>query len=191
MAAPGIKAIIFDCFGVLYLGAHRALEERWPQYSEELNNLSYQLDYGFIEKDEFLQKSGEVVGQSAEKINDILESEHNLNSPLITYIEQQLKPHYKIGIISNIGRGWMQNMFDEYLLDNVFDSVIQSGDEGVTKPHPQIYELCAERLGLEPEQCIFIDDLPENIAGADAAGMQGLVYGNLYDLKKELPELLK
>lgn len=191
MAAPGIKAIIFDCFGVLYLGAHRALEERWPQHATDLDNLTRQLDYGYMDKDEYCQAAADIVGSSAQKIEDILKSEHTLNSPLINYIERDLKPKHKIAMISNIGRGWLQNMFDDYLLHDVFDEVIQSGDEGVTKPHPQIYELCAERLGLEPEQCIFVDDLPENIAGADAAGMRGIVYGNLYDLKKELTELLK
>ncbi len=172
------------------MGAHRALEERWPEHRAELNNLSYQLDYGFIEKAEFLQKSGEVVGVSGEKIDDILSTEHTLNAPLVSYIEKELKPHYKIGMISNIGRGWMQNMFDDYLLNEVFDVVVQSGDEGVTKPHPRIFDIAAERLGLEPEDCVMVDDLPENIAGADAAGMHGVVYGNLRDLKKELGKLL-
>ncbi len=188
MAAPDIKAIIFDCFGVLYLGAHRALEERWPEHAIELDNLTRQLDYGYMDKDEYCLQASKIVGVEPAKIEDILKSEHTINAPLVSYIEYELKPKYKIGMVSNIGRGWIQNMFDEHLLNNVFDVVVQSGDEGVTKPHPQIYELCAERLGLEPEECLFIDDLPENIAGADAAGMQGIVYGNLYDLKKELPK---
>lgn len=182
----GIKAIIFDCFGVLYMGAHRALEERWPHHAIELDNLTRQLDYGYMDKDEYCLQASKVVGVEAAKIEDILRSEHTINAPLISYIENDLKPKYKIGMVSNIGRGWIQNMFNEHLLNDVFDVVVQSGDEGVTKPHPQIYELCAERLDLEPEECLFIDDLPENIAGADAAGMQGIVYGNLYDLKKEL-----
>ena len=190
MAAQDIKAIIFDCFGVLYLGAHRALEERWPKHATELDNLTRQLDYGYMDKDEYCKVAASIVSSSPQKIEGILKSEHTLNSPLITYIEKELKPHYKIGMVSNIGRGWIQNMFDEYLLENVFDVVVQSGDEGVTKPHPQIYELCAERLELETDECLFIDDLPENVAGADAAGMRGIVYGNLYDLKKEIAEVV-
>lgn len=185
-----IRAIVFDCFGVLYLGAHRALEERWPQHAVELDNLTRQLDYGYMNKDEYCRVSGEIVGVEAQKIEDILKSEHTLNAPLITYIEKILKPHYKIGMLSNVGRGWIENMFDEYLIHDVFDAVVQSGDEGVTKPHPQIFELCAERLQLEPEQCLMIDDLPENIAGADVTGMPGIVYGNLRDLKTELEKLL-
>lgn len=191
MAAPDTKAIIFDCFGVLYLGAHRALEERWPEHAVELDNLTRQLDYGYMDKDEYCLQASKIAGVGPEKIEDILKSEHTMNAPLVAYIEKELKPKYKIGMVSNIGRGWIQNMFDDYLLHDVFDVVVQSGDEGVTKPHPQIYELCAERLELEPAECLFVDDLPENIAGADAAGMQGVVYGNLYDLKKELNELLK
>ena len=50
--------------------------------------------------------------------------------------------------------------------------------------------LTAERLEVEPEECIMVDDLPENIAGADAAGMHGIVYGDLNKLKKELNKLL-
>jgi putative hydrolase of the HAD superfamily len=191
MAAQDIKAIVFDCFGVLYLGAHRALEERWPKHATELDNLTRQLDYGYMDKDEYCRVAADIVGSTAQKIEDILKSEHTLNSPLITYIEKELKPKYKIAMVSNIGRGWIQNMFDEYLLENVFDVVVQSGDEGVTKPHPQIFELCAERLDLDTDQCVMVDDLPENIAGADAAGMRGIVYGNLRDLQKELAELLK
>ncbi len=68
--------------------------------------------------------------------------------------------------------------------------MVVSGDEGVTKPHPQIYELMAERLSLQPEECLMIDDLPENAAGADAAGMQAMVYGNLFDLKSDLQRKL-
>lgn len=173
------------------MGAHRALEERWPEHATELDNLTRQLDYGYIDKDEYCKTAGEIVGQTAEKIEDILRNEHSLNAPLVSYIEKELKPHYKIGMISNIGRGWIQNMFDDYMLHDVFDAVVQSGDEGVTKPHPQIFELAAERLGLEPDECVMVDDLPENIAGADAAGMSGIVYGNLYDFKKELFKLLK
>lgn len=185
-----IKAIIFDCFGVLYLGAHRALEERWPDHAVELDNLTRQLDYGYLNKDEYCQAAAKVVGVESNKIENVLASEHTLNHPLVTYIEQSLKPNYKIGMLSNIGRGWLQNMIEDYLLEDVFDGVVQSGDEGVTKPNPQIFELMAERLGVEVEECVMIDDLPENAAGADAAGMKGIVYGNLRDLKIELTELL-
>lgn len=190
MAAPVIKAIIFDCYGVLYLTAQQSLAERWPQHSKEIFNTRQQADYGMLSRKQYIERISQLVGADEEQVANISALSHTLNHPLITYIENELKPHYKIGMLSNIGRGWIQNMFDEYLLDTIFDAVIQSGDEGITKPHPRIFDLAAERLGVESEECIMIDDLPENIAGADAADMRGIVYGNLHELKKELSKLL-
>lgn len=185
-----IKAIIFDCFGVLYLTSDRSLAERWPEHANEILNIRKQADYGTLTRQEYIAQIAQLVGVAESQVAEFSAGSHTLNHPLVTYIEKELKPKYKIGMLSNIGRGWIQNMFDDYLLHDVFDVVVQSGDEGVTKPHPQIFDLMAERLGLEPEECLMIDDLSENIAGADAAGMSGIVYGNLRDLQKELSKLL-
>lgn len=186
-----IKAIIFDCFGVFYLDAHASLVEHFPQSQAELEDLRRQTDYGFLGRQDYTEAVARLVGVSKEEVEKTILQEHAINQPLVEYIETELKPNYKIGLLSNIGRGWIQNFFDENQLHNLFDAVVLSGDEGITKPHPQIYELIAERLGVNPEVCVMIDDLPENAAGADAAGMKGIVYGNLRDLKKELAELLK
>lgn len=185
-----IKAVVFDCYGVLYLTAQQSLAERWPQHAREILNIRQQADYGMLSRQQYIERISQLVDTDAATVANISSLSHTLNNPLVTYIEKELKPQYKIGMLSNIGRGWIQNMFDEYLLDNVFDVVVQSGDEGVTKPHPRIFDLTAEKLEVEPEECIMVDDLPENIAGADAAGMQGIVYSNLYDFKKELGKLL-
>ena len=191
MAAQDIRAIIFDCFGVLYITAEKSLIERWPQHANEILDIRKQADYGVFNRQQYIQQISQLVGENPEKVANISVSSHTLNHPLVTFIETELKPRYKIGMLSNIGRGWLQNMFDDYLLEGVFDVVVQSGDEGITKPHPRIFDLTAERLGVEPAQCIMVDDLPENIAGADAAGMEGIVYGNVDDLKTELSKLLK
>lgn len=185
-----VKALIFDCFGVLYLGAYRAMEEAYPNKALELSELTKQADYGFIDQPTYVQQIIELTGASEKEINEMIVDEYRLNTPLVEYIKRELKPHYKIGMVSNIGRGWIQNFFDEYQLDDLFDAVVLSSDEGVLKPHPQIYELAAERLECEPEECLMIDDLPENIAGADAAGMTGIVYGNLKTLTEELRDFI-
>lgn len=185
-----VKAIIFDCFGVLYLGAYRAMEEKFPNKALELSELTKQSDYGFIDQREYMQAIIDLTGMSVSEINKLIVDEYHLNQPLIDYIRLELKPHYKIGMLSNIGRGWIQNFFDEYQLHDLFDAVVLSGDEGIVKPHPQSFELIAERLGYEPEDCLIIDDLPENIAGADAAGMRGVVYGNLHVLQGDLRSIL-
>lgn len=185
-----VKAIVFDCFGVLYLGAHRALEEKFPDKAQELDELTRQSDYGFITQAEYVAAAMDITGASQDDIYSLVISSYHFNEPLSQYIRTTLKPRYKIAMLSNIGRGWIQNFFDEHQLHDLFDTVVLSGDEGVVKPHPQVFELVAERLELEIEECLMVDDLPENIAGADAAGMKGIVYGNLRDLTQDFNKRL-
>lgn len=185
-----IKAVIFDCFGVIYQGPHRGLEEKFPQHALALSDLTSALDYGILSEDDYIEKVSQLLEISGEEVRQIVINKYHLNTELVSYIVDEIKNEYKIGMISNIGRGWIQNFFDEHQLHDIFDELVLSGDEGVTKPHPQIYELMGERLEVGVEECVFIDDLPENIAGADAAGMHGIVYGNLRQMKQELGEII-
>lgn len=185
-----IKAIVFDCFGVFYLDSHDMLVEHFPQVQQELDDLRRQADYGFIERQDYLNEVVQLTGTKQSKIEHIILGEHRVNQPLIDYARRELKPHFKLGLLSNVGRGWMDNFFDVESRNELFDAVVLSGDEGITKPHPQIYELMAERLELEPAACLMVDDLPENAAGADAAGMKATVYGSLYDFKIDLKRIL-
>jgi putative hydrolase of the HAD superfamily len=61
-------------------------------------------------------------------------------------------------------------------VDSLFDVVVRSDQVGMRKPDPEIYLLAAERLGLEPERCVFVDDLAQNVDGARAVGMEGIVH---------------
>jgi epoxide hydrolase-like predicted phosphatase len=58
--------------------------------------------------------------------------------------------------------------------EELFDTVVISGEVGMRKPEPEIYLLAASRLGVEPAECVFVDDLAPNIRGALAAGMTGI-----------------
>ena len=57
------------------------------------------------------------------------------------------------------------------LLAELFDGVVISGEVGIRKPAPEIYALGAERIGLEPGACVFVDDLPFNLEPAAELGM--------------------
>ncbi len=58
----------------------------------------------------------------------------------------------------------------------LFDQVVISGEVGLRKPDPEIYLLTARRLGAEPAECVFVDDLPPNVRGAVAVGMVGVLH---------------
>lgn len=192
MAAPvtnGIKAIIFDCYGVMYVDSHRSLKQEYPDLAQDIADLSQQSDYGWIDREQYLQGLSELTGEPTSTITEFILTEHHLNRPLVAHIAE-LKVQYKIGMLSNVGRGWLDDFFAQHNLKHLFDTVILSGEEGMTKPSPEIFELAAERLGVAPGECIMIDDIQENCNGADAAGMRAIHYRSITQLTSDLDHML-
>jgi epoxide hydrolase-like predicted phosphatase len=77
----------------------------------------------------------------------------------------------RTGLISN---SWSVDHYDRSLLTELFEQTLISGELGMHKPQPEIYRLAAERLGVAPEACLFVDDLQENCDGAEAVGMTAI-----------------
>jgi putative hydrolase of the HAD superfamily len=77
----------------------------------------------------------------------------------------------KTGLISNT---WGVNPPED--ASGLFDVVVLSGREGLRKPQPEIYLLAAERLGVPPAACVFVDDLPANVEGAAGVGMTAILH---------------
>ncbi len=118
----------------------------------------------------------------------VLEQGGEPNGELLGYIKNQLRPKYKIGIISNSsGRGIQQVLANRL---DLFDDIVVSAEVGLFKPQPEIYQLAAKRLKLRPSECVYIDDENYRVDGALNAGMQGIVYTDFGQMKKELENLL-
>jgi putative hydrolase of the HAD superfamily len=93
----------------------------------------------------------------------------------------------RTGLISNsMGAG----RYDRSTFPELFDGVVISGDEGVHKPEPAIYQLGCERVGLAPSECVFVDDLRENCEGAEAVGMTAVLHRGAEQTLPRLEELL-
>lgn len=184
-----IKAIIFDCYGVLYVDSHRSLKQEYPDLAQDIADLSQQSDYGWIDREQYLQGLSELTGESTNSLTEFILTEHHLNRPLVAHITE-LKAQYKIGMVSNVGRGWLDDFFAQHNLKHLFDTVILSGEEGITKPNPDIFTLVAKRLGVETAECIMIDDIQENCNGADAAGMRSIHYRSITQLTNDLQSML-
>lgn len=75
-------------------------------------------------------------------------------------------------------------------LVDFFDGVVISGAEGMRKPDPRIYRLAAERVGVPPEECIFVDDVARNVEGAVAVGMHAIHHSDPDVTVPELERLL-
>jgi putative hydrolase of the HAD superfamily len=77
------------------------------------------------------------------------------------------------GLISN---SWGAGMYDRDLLAELFDAVVISAEVGIRKPDPQMYRLGAEAIGLEPAECVYVDDIGGNLKPARALGMVTVLH---------------
>lgn len=190
MAAPGIKAVIFDCFGVLYVDHKKSLLASVPfEKQKQLADVFTSNNYGFFGRKDYLEQVAAITGMTVEEVSAYMAHEHRINSPLVSLITEQLRPEYKIGLLSNIGREWIDDFFSKHQLHDYFDEVVLSGEEGITKPHPSIFELIASRLGVDPSECVMIDDIEENCEGAEIAGMYAIHFRDNKQLLDELYRL--
>lgn len=111
------------------------------------------------------------------------------NQALIEFISTELKPRYKLGLLSNTSPEWMREFLTKNQLQGLFDTVVISGEEGIVKPSPVIFERTVERIGLAPGECIMIDDIEENCESAEGIGMKSLLYTSNEHLLTALKEL--
>ena len=88
-----------------------------------------------------------------------------------------------------VSNSWSTDHYDRELLAELFDTSVISGEVRMHKPEPEIYLLTAKRLGVEPEACLFVDDLQENCEGAEAVGMTALRHRDAAETIAKLAEL--
>ncbi len=119
----------------------------------------------------------DVGGVLVDEREDIVEENINL--------VKELKEGYQLGIISN--RPSIDTQKKE--IYNLFDWVIISGDTGFCKPQEEVYRIMLGEMNLNPDQVIFIDDLYENVEGANRVGINGILYNNPSELREAIVKL--
>jgi len=187
-----IKAIIFDCFGVLITPGRTVLYQDYPQFKTEIHDLELQSDYGMISRQQFDDLLAKLTGLKLKEVEPRYWDVNVRNEPAINWIrELKLSSKYKTGLLSNVGIGWLSDFFSKTELTDLFDTVILSSNVGIIKPDPRSFELMAEQLGVSPHECVMIDDTPSNIDGAGHADMQGIVFKSVHQAQAELKKVLE
>jgi epoxide hydrolase-like predicted phosphatase len=133
-----------------------------------------ELETGRVSEDEFERRFGERLG--VDDPTDLIDSMFRgmkTCEPIVAAVRAAGSRGIKTGLISN---SWSTSHYDRTLLEELFDTVVISAEDGLHKPEPEIYRLAAERLAQPPESCVFIDDLRENCAGAEAVGMTAILH---------------
>jgi HAD superfamily hydrolase (TIGR01509 family) len=189
-----IKAVIFDCFGVLAGEGLVPFRERHFGHDEQLlktsKQLSRQMVLGEITFNEMLQKFAKAASMDYEDaVKEIEALSHVKNMELLAFIKTSLKPIYKIGVLSNIPENKFEMIFDEED-DALFDAKALSWQIGYAKPEPRAYHIAAEMLGIRPHEAIFIDDRNAYLKGAESVGMATIKYESFLQFTIDLNQLI-
>jgi epoxide hydrolase-like predicted phosphatase len=90
---------------------------------------------------------------------------------MVTLVRRAREAGIRTALLSN---SWSMSAYDRDAWEQTFDAVVISGEVGMRKPDREIYVHTAGLLGLDPGECVFVDDLAGNVYGAVAAGMVGV-----------------
>ena len=198
-----IKNIIFDMGGVLLNFSPRSYVDRYNLPEEDkqilLDKIFYDyrwplLDFGYYdtEKDLYYDVKDEIPQRLWKYAEDVITT---WRKGELTFIEgtadivAELKNKgYGIYLLSNAGPNhkdyWPKIKGSQY-----FDGVMVSAVEKMYKPCIEIFEHCLKKFNLRAEECVFVDDLAVNCAGAYMAGIKPVVFKNAKQLREDLKKL--
>jgi putative hydrolase of the HAD superfamily len=111
-------------------------------------------------------------------------------NPEVCDLVPLLAPRYRLVLLSNTNElhaAFFQRSFADVLRH--FDHLVLSFEIGIRKPLAGFFEHCQRLAGAAPQDCIFIDDLPDNVGAAQALGWHGIVYKPGNDLPGALERL--
>ena len=197
-----MKGLIVDFGGVLttnVFDSFRAFGEaerldpqtvkRAFREDREALSLLRELERGDIAVEEFEPRFGERIGVTdTEGLVGRLFGGVGPDERMVEAVRRARGGGVRTGLISN---SWGEGLsYDTSMLEELFDGIVISGDVGMHKPEPEIFELGAGRIGVPASDCVFVDDLRENCAGAEAVGMTAILHRGADSTLPRLEELL-
>ncbi|MEN2786805.1 HAD family phosphatase [Sphingomonas qilianensis] len=198
---PRPSAVVFDVGNVLYAWNPRVLYERLiddralDAFLRDVTTLEWHFQHDAGRP--FAETSAELTAAHPQHAALIARwGSHFADSitgmmpgmrDLVCDLDAAGVPLYAITNFS--GEFWQPFRAREADVFDRFRGIVVSGDEKLTKPDAAIYRLALERFGLLADQAVFIDDRPENVAGAEAVGMVGLQFSHGSILRRDLSDL--
>jgi glucose-1-phosphatase len=199
-----IRAIIFDMGGVIV-----RTEDPTPraQLAESISGLSFdqleslifdgpsalQATLGQIKAEQHWQIVLTALHLPAEKIPTIQNAfwgGDQVDYELVDFI-RSLRKQYRVALLSNAWSDIRQILEQEWQVADAFDELIISAEVGLAKPDPRIYQHALQRLHVRPDETVFIDDFPENVAGALAEGLHAIQFRNPDQMRTDLAQILE
>jgi putative hydrolase of the HAD superfamily len=155
----------------------------------EALGLLRELERGDIAVEEFEPRFGERIGVAdTDGLVGRLFGGVGPDERMLEAVRRARAADVRTGLISN---SWGEGLsYDTSMLEELFDGIVISGEVGMHKPEPEIFLLGARRIGVPASECVFVDDLRENCAGAEAVGMTAILHRGADSTLPRLEELL-
>ncbi|HEX9891700.1 MAG TPA: HAD family phosphatase [Actinomycetota bacterium] len=137
------------------------------------------VETGRMEVEEFERRLAEVLSEGLDRpvahegLVDRMVAGIGIEEGMVDLVRRARAAGVRTALVSN---SWGLHYYPTSLLEELFDTVVISGQVGLRKPLADIYRLAADRLSLPPEACLFVDDFPPNVEAAQALGMRGYVH---------------
>ncbi len=197
-----IRAVLFDIGGVLLRTEDQAPRRKWERrfglpergLAEIVfnNPASRRASVGQATPGEVW---AEVVRQLSLTPADLQDLQADFwkgdvwDETLLDFI-RALRPRFKTGIISNAWADAREHV-KAHVNGGAFDVILFSGEEGIEKPDPEIYQRALARLNAAPAEAVFVDDAPENVEAACALGMRGVRFTSTAQAIAAVEEILR
>ena len=175
-----MKAIVLDMYGVIVKQTGDDfvpyVQQTFPDLNpEEIYNPWFKADIGELTSLEVWEAIG--FQGDLEKIEKEYLDTIELTNGFIDFIEK-VKDKYKLAIISNDSSRWSKYLREKFDLNKYFDVISISGDLKIQKPDERIFFLTIEKLGVNAEDCIYIDDRIGNLNAAKKVGMNPILLNS-------------
>jgi epoxide hydrolase-like predicted phosphatase len=197
-----VHAVVFDIGGVLEVTPDLGVAGKWERElglgAGELGSLIQEVTdagaIGTISEEEAVRRIGEVLGLSSQQLDAFMADLWanylgTLNNELASYFAS-LRPRYRTGIISNSFVGAREREQARYGFGDMTDVIIYSHEVGMSKPDPRIFALASQRLGVRPEEMVFLDDVPLMVDAARQAGVQAVLFSTTQQAIADIEALL-
>jgi len=199
-----MKCVVLDAMGVLYNAHDDVAEFLYPFILEKdgLNDLNrikgiyIEASLGKMTSADFWKRMG-----LDPMVEDEYLSRHAITSGLIAFLEEMKVQGVELWCLSNDVSEWSGKLRRKFKIESYFKGFIISGDVGLRKPDPAIYELLIGRLKCKANDILFVDDNIRNLDAAERKGIGTVLFdssGRVVNTKhgevvnfKELGELIR
>ncbi|MFA5084719.1 MAG: HAD family phosphatase [Candidatus Paceibacterota bacterium] len=190
-----IKAIISDYGGVLSIEADicdfgSMYAPKFGKDADEFNKFMTEI-WAKVKINEtnsrfFWEKLAAFLGTDPKSLRKDFSDFFRFREDTLELIRKLKRNGYKIGLLSNHIEDLLEEIIEKRKFRQIFDVMVTSYKSGIAKPNIAIFKEIVEKLGVKPEECVYIDDLKKNIPPAEQLGMKAILFTDFETLKKKL-----